>query len=85
MHIGGVGYQQSSVVHKPRSLGPDVQVFRYMERSNAPVPTGTVDKFKTKAAARKHGRGFQMRADRFERILRPPSLALLRRIDKSLT
>jgi integrase len=50
-----VSYQQGSVVRKPRSLGPDVWVFRYMDgevqRSEI---LGTVDKFKTKAAARKH-------------------------------
>jgi integrase len=47
-------YQQGSVVRKPRSIGPEVWVFRYMDgeiqRSEI---LGTVDKFKTKAAARK--------------------------------
>jgi hypothetical protein len=47
-------YQQGSVVRKPRSIGPDVWVFRYMDgevqRSEI---LSTVDKFKTKAAARK--------------------------------
>lgn len=47
-------YQQGSVVRKPRSIGPDVWVFRYMDgevqRSEI---LGTLDKFKTKAAARK--------------------------------
>src|SRR5580704_4917594 len=49
-----VSYQQGSVLRKPRSIGPDVWVFRYMDgevqRSEV---LGTVDKFKTKAAARK--------------------------------
>jgi integrase len=49
-----VSYQQGSVVRKPRSIGPKVWVFRYMDgdvqRSKI---LGTVDKFKTKAAARK--------------------------------
>jgi integrase len=47
-------YQQGSVLRKRRSLGPDVWVFRYMDgevqRSEI---LGTVEKFKTKGAARK--------------------------------
>lgn len=49
-----VSFQQGSVVRKPRSRGPDVWVLRYMDgevqRSDI---LGTVDKFRTKAAARK--------------------------------
>jgi integrase len=48
-------YQRGSVVLKPRASGPDVWVFRYMDNGvQKSEPLGTVDKFKTKAAARKH-------------------------------
>jgi hypothetical protein len=49
-----VSYQQGTVTRKPRAKGPEVWVFHYMggevQRSEI---LGTVDKFKTKAAARK--------------------------------
>src|ERR1700751_5253219 len=49
-----VSYQQGSVIKKPRALGPAVWVFRYMDgevqRSEI---LGSVDKFTSKAAARK--------------------------------
>jgi hypothetical protein len=49
-----VSYQQGSVLRKKRANGPDVWVFRYkdgeVQRSEK---LGTLDKFKTKAAARK--------------------------------
>jgi integrase len=49
-----VSYQQGSVLRKKRSLGPDVWVFRYMDRGvQRSAILGTVDKFTTKAAARK--------------------------------
>src|SRR5271154_6257021 len=47
-------YQQGTVVRKPRKLGPDVWVFRYMDDGVQKSDIlGTVEKFKTKAAARK--------------------------------
>ena len=46
-------YQQGTVTRKPRKLGPDVWVFRYMDGGvQKSAILGTVDKFKTKAAAR---------------------------------
>jgi integrase len=49
-----ISFQHGSVVKKPRAKGPDVWVFRYMDgevqRSEI---LGTIDKFKTKAAARR--------------------------------
>lgn len=47
-------YQSGSVVRKKRSLGPDVWVLRYMDDGvQKSKILGTVDKFRTKAAARK--------------------------------
>jgi integrase len=47
-------YQQGTVTRRPRKLGPDVWVFRYMDGGVQKSDIlGRVDKFKTKAAARK--------------------------------
>jgi hypothetical protein len=55
-----VSHQNGSVVRKPRSLGPDLWVLRYMDADKVQKaePLGTVDKLKTKAAARKQGDEF---------------------------
>jgi hypothetical protein len=47
-------YQQGTVTRKPRKLGLDVWVFRYMDSGVQKSDIlGTVDMFKTKAAAHK--------------------------------
>src|SRR4030088_2193244 len=47
-------YQQGTVTRKPRKLGPDIWVFRYMDSGVQKSDIlGTLDKFKTKAAAHK--------------------------------
>lgn len=47
-------YQNGSVIRKPRSIGPDVWVFRYMEDGvHKSKILGTVQKLRTKSAARK--------------------------------
>lgn len=47
-------YQQGTVTRKPRAKGPDVWVFRYTDNGVKKSDTlGTVDKFRTKGAARK--------------------------------
>ena len=47
-------YQQGTVTRKPRKLGPDVWVFRYMDGGiQRSKRIGTVDKFPTRAAAEK--------------------------------
>ena len=47
-------YQKGTVTGKPRKLGPDVWVFRYMDGGiQRSKRIGTVDKFPTRAAAEK--------------------------------
>jgi integrase len=58
-----ISYQQGSVLRKKRSRGPDVWVFRYMDGDvQRSAVLGTVDRFKSKAAARKEA------AERFPEI-----------------
>ena len=60
-------YQNGSILRKKRSLGPDVWVFRYMDGDvQRSLRIGTVEKYRTKAAAEK--RVSNIREDINERV-----------------